>query len=117
MSQHIERLTGVLLNGKNYHLWARQVTFGLIGRDKFEHVTGEKSKPKAEDPTHPTVEERKEISEWRKSDNLVMSWLLATMKSHISDLMTYLDTARDMWVKAETMFGKKKNYSLIYQLQ
>ena len=117
MSQHIERLTGVLLNGKNYHLWARQVTFGLIGRDKFEHVTGEKSKPKAEDPTHPTVEERKEISEWRKSDNLVMSWLLATMEPHISDLMTYLDTARDMWVKAETMFGKKKNYSLIYQLQ
>lgn len=117
MAHQTERLTGVLLNGKNCHLWARQVTFVLIGRDNFEHVSGEKSKPKANDPSKPTAEEKKEISEWRKSDNLVMSWLRTSMEPHISDLMTYLDTALDMWVKAETVFGKKKNYSLIFELQ
>jgi hypothetical protein len=43
MSQNIDKLTFVLLNGKNYYLWVRQATFGLIGRDRLKHVNGEKT--------------------------------------------------------------------------
>jgi gag-polypeptide of LTR copia-type len=32
-----------MLNGKNYHSWARQITFLLTGRDKLDFVTGEMS--------------------------------------------------------------------------
>jgi gag-polypeptide of LTR copia-type len=41
MAQINEKLIGVMLNGKNYHSWARQITFALIGRDKVEYITGE----------------------------------------------------------------------------
>jgi gag-polypeptide of LTR copia-type len=44
-------------------------------------------------------------------------WLLATMEPHISKIMTYQDTARQMWTKAEKLYGKKKNYSHIFQIQ
>jgi gag-polypeptide of LTR copia-type len=45
MSQPIEKLTFVMLTGKNYHLWVRQATFRLIGRDKLELVNGERPAP------------------------------------------------------------------------
>jgi gag-polypeptide of LTR copia-type len=45
MSLDSEKLIYVMLNGKNYHLWARQATFGLIGQDKLEHVNGENPIP------------------------------------------------------------------------
>jgi hypothetical protein len=54
ISQNAEKLTSVMLNCKNYHMWARQATFELIGRDKLEHVDGENpiSVPKVSgDPT------------------------------------------------------------------
>ena len=38
MAQNHEKLTGVMLNGKNYHLWARQVNFALSGREKSDHI-------------------------------------------------------------------------------
>lgn len=89
MSQHLEKFTSVLLNGKNYLLWARHVTFGLNGREKLEHMNGGKPQPKPKTPEAPTPEEKKAIAEWRRDDHLVISWLLATMKPHISDLLIY----------------------------
>jgi hypothetical protein len=40
-----DKLTSLLLNDNNYQVWVRQATFGLISRDKLEHVTGDKPKP------------------------------------------------------------------------
>jgi hypothetical protein len=37
----------------------------------------------------PLEDENKAIREWRKSDNRVAAWLLATMEHHISKIMTY----------------------------
>jgi hypothetical protein len=34
-----------MLTDKNYHMWARQATFGLIARDKLELVNGERPVP------------------------------------------------------------------------
>jgi gag-polypeptide of LTR copia-type len=65
----------------------------------------------------PTAEEKVTIREWRKRDNQVADWLLATMEPHIVKIMTYQGTAQAMWEKAKKMYGKKKNYSYIYQLQ
>jgi hypothetical protein len=66
----------------------------------------------------PIVEEKVIIRKWRKRDNQVVDWLLATMKPHVAKIMTYQGTAQAMWEKkAEKMYGEKKNYSYIYQLQ
>jgi hypothetical protein len=62
MANNHEKLTGVMLNGKNYHLWARQVTFALSGREKLEHINGELSQPKPKIPGAPTDAEKKALS-------------------------------------------------------
>jgi hypothetical protein len=73
MSQNIEKLTYVTLNNKNYHLWARQATFDLIGRDKLEHVNGENLIPIPKISSEPTEEKKRAIREWRKNDNRTCS--------------------------------------------
>jgi gag-polypeptide of LTR copia-type len=116
-TQNTEKITSVMLNGKNFNMWARHATFGLVGRDRFEFVNGDIIMPVPAAAGGPTAEEKVAIREWRKRDNQVVGWLLATMESHIAKIMTYQGTAQAMWEKAEKMYGEKKNYSYIYQLQ
>jgi hypothetical protein len=90
MSQPIEKLTSVMLTGKNYHMWTRQATFGLIGRDKIELVNDERPTPISKKKTGElTEEEKKALREWRRDDNKVRSWLIAIMKPIISEVMSY----------------------------
>jgi gag-polypeptide of LTR copia-type len=95
-NQSTEKLTSMLLDGKNYNMWARQVSFELIGRDKFEYVNGEFTMPVPTIMGEPTEDEKKAIKEWRKSDNRVAAWLLATMEPHISKIMTYQEITKQM---------------------
>jgi gag-polypeptide of LTR copia-type len=44
-NQSTDKLTSVLFDGKNYNMWAKQVSFGLFGIDKFEYVNGEFTMP------------------------------------------------------------------------
>jgi hypothetical protein len=62
-----------MLTDKNYHLWARQATFRLIGRGKLELVNGERLAPIPKIPGEPTKEEKKALREWRRDDNKVCS--------------------------------------------
>jgi gag-polypeptide of LTR copia-type len=117
INQPIKRLTSVLLDDKNYSMWARQVSFGLIGKDKLEYVNGDLTMPVPKNYEAPTKDEKKAIREWRKGDNKVAGWLLTTMEPHIAKIMTYQDTTKQMWDKAERMYGKKKNHSHVYRLQ
>jgi hypothetical protein len=39
------------------------------------------------------------------------------MEPHIAKIMTYQDTALEMWDKAMRMHGKKRNHSHVYRLQ
>jgi gag-polypeptide of LTR copia-type len=93
-SSNSDKLTSILLDGKNYNIWARQASFGLIGREKLEYVNGEITVPVPRITGGPTDEEKKAIREWRKNDNRVAGWLLATMEPHIAKIMTYQDTAQ-----------------------
>jgi hypothetical protein len=74
----------VLLDDKNYNMWARQVSFGLIGRDKLEYINGEFTMLVPTIMGELTEDAKRAIKEWRKSDNRVAAWLLATMEPHIS---------------------------------
>jgi gag-polypeptide of LTR copia-type len=117
VNPNTEKITSVMLNGKNFNMWARQATFGLVGRDRFEFVNGDITMSVPAATGSLTAEEKVTIREWRKRDNQVVGWLLATMEPHVAKIMTYQGTTQDMWEKAEKMYGKKKKYSYIYQLQ
>ena len=117
MSQQNERLTGVLLNGKNYISWARSITFSLSGRSKLEYITGDKKKPEPKVVNAPDETEKKAITEWQANDHLIMSWLLAFMELPIADLFYCTNSAKELWDKAEKLYGHKNNYAHIFQLQ
>jgi hypothetical protein len=75
----------VLLDGNNYNMWTIQVSFGLIDRDKLEYVNDELTMAVQRIFEALTEDEKKTIREWRKSDNIVVGWILATMEPHIQD--------------------------------
>jgi hypothetical protein len=56
----------------------------------------------------PIEDEKKAIREWRESDNKVVAWLLATMEPHISKIMTYQKTTKQIWDKAKRLYSKRK---------
>jgi gag-polypeptide of LTR copia-type len=58
-NQAVERLTSVLLDGKNYNMWVRQVLFRLVGRDKLEYINDEITKPVPRSARALTEEENK----------------------------------------------------------
>jgi gag-polypeptide of LTR copia-type len=70
-SSNLDKLTSILIDGKNYNIWARQASFGLIGREKLEYVNGEIIVPVPRINGAPIDEEKKTIREWRKNDNRV----------------------------------------------
>jgi gag-polypeptide of LTR copia-type len=111
-----DKLTSVLLNSNNYQVWVRQATFGLISRDKLEHVTGDKKRLILAGATA-TDAEKASIKKWDKDDTLVIGWLLASMETQISDLMTYQNTSQQIWDKAAARFARKKNFARVYQIQ
>jgi gag-polypeptide of LTR copia-type len=83
----------------------------------LEYVNGEITKLVPRSAGALTKEENKALKDWKKNDNKVAAWLLATMEPHIVKIMTYQDTTRQMWEKAEKLYGKRKNYSHVYRLQ
>jgi hypothetical protein len=38
ISQNSDKLTSILIGDKNYNIWARQASFGLIGQEQLEYV-------------------------------------------------------------------------------
>jgi hypothetical protein len=122
MVQTNEKLTEVMLNGKNYHSWVRQITFALIRIDKLKYVTGEMPPPQ-------------EI--WEKDNHLVANWLLNVMELHITYIMSLHNTSQEIWEKTSkrgTPYNiyhvssqhitrdlrkdqKKRNYVHIYELK
>jgi gag-polypeptide of LTR copia-type len=97
-----DKLTSVLLNGNNYQVWVRQANFGLISRDKLDHVTGDKKRPIPAGAAA-TDAEKASIKRWDRDDTLVIGWLLASMETQISDLMTYQNTSQQIWDKAAAL--------------
>jgi hypothetical protein len=50
MSQQIEKISHITLNGSNYLPWMHTVTIRLGDRSKLEYVTGELSKSEPMNP-------------------------------------------------------------------
>jgi gag-polypeptide of LTR copia-type len=112
------KLTTVVLSGnKNYIPWSRQITIGLCGKGKSGFINGTKQKPIPKDPLKITDEETNKIEEWQTSDHMVMSWLLSTMEPQIANMFMYFNSSKEVWDKAERLYGQQKNFSHIFNLK
>jgi hypothetical protein len=59
MSQQIEKITHIILNGTNYLPWVHTVTIELGGRSKLEYLTRKLPKPEPVNPNFPTAQEKR----------------------------------------------------------
>ncbi|XP_061364304.1 uncharacterized protein LOC133307769 [Gastrolobium bilobum] len=96
-----ERLTVILLNGRNYMPWKCAVTVALGGRSKESHLT---NRAPAKTDVFYTV--------WKASDNQVLTWLFNSMEPDVYELFAYSDTA-----SVAQHFGHEHNASRIFKLQ
>jgi hypothetical protein len=84
----------VTLTGKNYYLWARQTTFGLIGCDKFKLVNGERPAPIPKKIKR-TNRRGKKLSKSGEemTTRCIVGWLTLWNQAYQSHVITELNTS------------------------
>jgi hypothetical protein len=71
-----------LLDGKNYHSWSRSFMKGVIMKNKLRFLDGSCTMPNQFDPTY---------EPWLRCNNLVLSWLMNSVVSTISQSLVYTE--------------------------
>ena len=92
------------LNGKNYLKWSQLVRTFLKGKGKLGHLLG--IGPSKEDP---------KFDAWDEHDSMVMSWLWNFMLPEISDIVMFLNTAKEIWDAVKEAYNKVHDAARIYE--
>ncbi|XP_022883696.1 uncharacterized protein LOC111400518 [Olea europaea var. sylvestris] len=86
------------LNGHNY----------LDGRGKIGHLTGETTKPAADDPN---------VKRWQSKNSLIIGWLINSMEPTIGKPHLFLPTTKDVWEAVWDLYLDLENSSQIFDLK
>ena len=86
-------LVSTPLNGSNHLSWSRSIKILVGAKTKLSLIDGSST---------PQSEDWPQFANWRKSDYMVLSWLL--------------NSSRDLWLEIEERFGES-NGPMIYQIQ
>ena len=103
-----QRLSSILLNEFNYLPWSRAVTIALGGRSKLGFINGSISSPDVDSPDTKYI--------WLSKDQLVMSWILNSMKRNLAEIFSYSESAHDLWNAIRDMYGNQNNVAWIFQI-
>jgi gag-polypeptide of LTR copia-type len=101
------KLTPMLLNGKNYQPWAIAAHISLKGKGKLGFINGTKQRPTT------LIEDE----EWELQDSVIMSWLLHSMESNISEHFCYKETSKIMWDEVQNIGFWNAQISLMLKLR
>ena len=102
ISSSSSRITDKKLEGiTNFQQWKKIVKFVLTGRNQHMHLTGPK-------PANDTS--------WDVIDARLMGQLLNSMESNIVDLVTHIDTVKELWEYLDVLYSGQNNISRIYEL-
>ncbi|KAM1630383.1 hypothetical protein ACFX2K_018526 [Malus domestica] len=102
------RLCSVLLNEFNYLPWSRAISLALGGRSKLEYINGSIGPPERSSTSY---------GAWHANDQLVMSWILNSMKPKLSELFSYSESSFTLWESIKGMYGSQNNATRIFQLK
>ena len=77
-----------MLNGSNYHYWARSMQRAIGGKMKYEFVDG----------TIPSVTNHFDPSfrAWNRCNMLIHSWILNSVDPSISQSIVFMENAMDV---------------------
>jgi hypothetical protein len=87
-----------LLNGANYHSWARAMRRALGGKMKFEFVDG--TIPVVTDSFDPTYRA------WNRCNMLIHSWIVNSVSDSIGQSIVFMENAVDVWNDLKERFAQ-----------
>ncbi|XP_077246152.1 uncharacterized protein LOC143886049 [Tasmannia lanceolata] len=99
------QMASIRLDGKNYPPWRRAVHTYLLGRGKVRFL--ESAPPAAKDPT---------FERWEQEDAVVRSFLWSCMDSQVAANMMFLDSSREVWEYAATLYSGVDNVTRLCDL-
>ncbi|XP_050217669.1 uncharacterized protein LOC126668521 [Mercurialis annua] len=81
-------LVSPVLNGQNYHSWARSMRMCLLSKNKLKFVNGSIPVPSVNAEIYPA---------WERCNTMVVSWILRSLSPSIAQSILWIDTAIDVW--------------------
>ncbi|GFY97587.1 hypothetical protein Acr_12g0001280 [Actinidia rufa] len=87
-SQPAQRVTSVLLNGKNFHAWSRSFQLYLGGKRKTRWILEKEPKPAESDP---------KFDEWVSDNCIILGWMFNSMEDRVYHMFMYHDTVHGLW--------------------
>ncbi|GFY95374.1 hypothetical protein Acr_10g0007590 [Actinidia rufa] len=106
-SQPAQRVTSVLLNGKNFHAWSRSFQLYLGGKRKTRWILGKEPKPAESDP---------KFDEWVSDNCIILGWMFNSMEDRVYHMFMYHDTVHGLWTALTQMYAHARNESRIFEL-
>ncbi|GFY80988.1 hypothetical protein Acr_01g0007970 [Actinidia rufa] len=86
-SQPAQRVTSVLLNGKNFHTWSRSFQLYLGGKRKTRWILGKEPKHAESDPS---------FDEWVSDNCIILGWMFNSMEDRVYHMFMYHDTVHGL---------------------
>ncbi|XP_061349565.1 uncharacterized protein LOC133294823 [Gastrolobium bilobum] len=90
-------LVSPLLNGENYHSWARGMKMALISKNKLGFIDGSIPPPNPDKPT---------FAAWQRCDTMVMAWIQKSISTSIVKSIIWIELARDTWLDLQERFSQ-----------
>ena len=72
----------------NYHHWSRAISIALSAKLKLGFIDGTTARPASTSP---------QLALWKRSNDLVISWILNSVSSDIRKSIVYMNTAQQIW--------------------
>ncbi|XP_047171754.1 uncharacterized protein LOC124839860, partial [Vigna umbellata] len=90
-------LVSPILEGHNYHGWARSMSMALQMKNKFGFVDGSIPCPAGTDPM---------VQAWKRCNNLVLSWINHSVSHEIATSIIWIDSAATAWKDLKDRFSQ-----------
>ncbi|XP_056690521.1 uncharacterized protein [Spinacia oleracea] len=92
---NVSKLVSIVFDGKCFNDWKRSMVIALSARNKLCFVDGSLNQP---------ATNAQNFRIWTRCNDLVISWILASLEPSIARSVLYLKTAREIWLDLEDRF-------------
>ncbi|XP_019155904.1 PREDICTED: uncharacterized protein LOC109152706 [Ipomoea nil] len=90
-------LVSAVLNGRNYHPWARAMEMALLSKNKLGFVDGTISAPNVGEVKYPY---------WRRCNNMVATWIMRAVSPEIASTILWVGSAERIWSMLKARFSE-----------
>ncbi|XP_059639077.1 uncharacterized protein LOC132281384 [Cornus florida] len=102
-----QRVTSVLLNGRNFASWARSLCLYVGGKGKSGWILGTENRPDIKDPKY---------AQWDIDNCTILGWMFNSIEERIYNLFMFYDSVNDLWTALNQMYVHSRNDARIFEL-